>query len=267
MSSISHKFYHLHDMDPQAINDVYAGDCAEQRYLDEIIFFPLKAIYKILESGHIKGDTMIDLSTGPCICQLFPFCNIFKDFIILEFNESCMKTLQKWLHKEPGALNWSHVAKITAELEGSSMKPEEIEDNLRKRVKHILKCDTTNENLTDPVIIRNADCVFSFYVLEHISENLDALHANLKKMSSMLKPGGRLILATAINGTHFTVAEHKYHILNYNEADLRATLKNTEFSLEHLEMMESKIRSDIIYYEHIVIASAVKKGSCDSILC
>uniref|UniRef100_A0A8C5R883 Methyltransferase n=1 Tax=Leptobrachium leishanense TaxID=445787 RepID=A0A8C5R883_9ANUR len=158
MSSSSLKFYHIHDFEPQHLFDTYTNVSREPKYLDEVLFFPLKETYKMLESGHIKGDTLIDLSTGPCIFHLFPLCN-FKNFIVLEFNESCMKVLQKWMNKEPGALDWSHVAKLSAKMEGCSVNWEEKEEDVRKRIKHIIKCDFDKENLTDPVILRNADCV------------------------------------------------------------------------------------------------------------
>uniref|UniRef100_A0A8C5MRT2 Uncharacterized protein n=1 Tax=Leptobrachium leishanense TaxID=445787 RepID=A0A8C5MRT2_9ANUR len=258
MSSVADKFYHLHDFDPQILFDTYTIVSREPKYLDEIIFFPLKETYKMLESGHIKGDTLIDLSSGPCIFHLFPLCNSFKDFIVLEFHESSMKALQKWMNKEPDALDWSHVSKIAADMEGCSVNWEEKEEDVRKRIKQILKCDFDKENPTDPVILRNADCVFCFYVLEHISKDLDAFHANLKKVSSMLKPGGCLLLASMFNATHYTVAEHKYHILNHNEVDLRTALQNAEFTVEHLEVLESKIRNDVIYYDHIAFVSAIR---------
>uniref|UniRef100_A0A8C5WMK7 Uncharacterized protein n=1 Tax=Leptobrachium leishanense TaxID=445787 RepID=A0A8C5WMK7_9ANUR len=258
MSSSSHKFYHLHDIDPQVLLDTYTSD---RKYLDELVIFPLKGIYKMLESGHIKGDTLIELSTGAYVFDLFPFCNYFHNFFILEFNRSSMKALQKWMNKEPGVLDWIHASNIVAELEGCSVNWEEKEEDVRKRIKHILKCDIANENLTDPVILRNADCVFCFFVLEHISKTQDAFCANLKKVSSMLKPGGCLLLVSALNGTHYTVAEHKYHILHHNEEDVRAALQNTGFTIEQWEVMESEIRNDVMYYEHIAFVSAVK--NCD----
>uniref|UniRef100_A0A8C5R869 Uncharacterized protein n=1 Tax=Leptobrachium leishanense TaxID=445787 RepID=A0A8C5R869_9ANUR len=170
-----------------------------------------------------------------------------------------MKTLQKWMNKEPDVLDWSYATKIAAEIEGCGVKWEEKEEDVRKRIKHILKCDTSNENLTDPVILRNADCVFSFCVLEQISENLDAFHANVKKIALMLKPGGCLLLVSELIATHYIVAEHKYHILNHDEADVRTALQNAGFTVEQWEVIESKIRNDNIYYEYVLFACAVKK--------
>uniref|UniRef100_A0A8C5R9S1 Nicotinamide N-methyltransferase n=1 Tax=Leptobrachium leishanense TaxID=445787 RepID=A0A8C5R9S1_9ANUR len=258
MSSSSHKFYHLHDMDVEMLYGTFASKSTERTHLDELIIFPLKEIYKMLQSGRIKGDTLIDLSAGPCIFHLFPLCNIFKEFIVLEFNDSCMKTLQKWMNKEPDVLDWSHATKIAAEMEGCRVNWEEKEEDVRKRIKNILKCDFTKENPTDPVILRNADCVFCLYVLEHISENLDAFHANVKKIASMLKKGGCLLLVSVLNGTHYTVAEHKYHFLNHDEADVRTALQNAGFTVEHNEVLGSKLRNNVIYFEHMSFICAFK---------
>uniref|UniRef100_A0A8C5R7V6 Nicotinamide N-methyltransferase n=1 Tax=Leptobrachium leishanense TaxID=445787 RepID=A0A8C5R7V6_9ANUR len=253
------KHYHMHDIDSKDIYDTYYGTSADAKHLDELVIFPLRMTIKEIKTGRIKGDTLIDMSAGPSVFQLFPICTYFKDITILEYNVSCLREKQKWLHKEPDAYDWSHASEIVAKLEGCSDKWEEREEDLRKRVKQILKCDFTEENPTHPVILQKVDCVFNLYMVGHISKDLDTYRCNLVIISKMLKLGGRLILVGGFGASHYTVGAHKYHILNFHDEDLRKIIKDCGFCIDHMEVMESKIRSDKLYYHHLFFVSAVKK--------
>ncbi|CAH2320318.1 nicotinamide N-methyltransferase-like [Pelobates cultripes] len=119
MDPSSHKFYHKDHVDANKLYDTYTGAGADKKHTDELLFFPMKLIFSEVKSGRLRGSTLIDHSVGPVIFHLLPLCKYFKDITILELNEHCVKVLQKWLNKEEDALDWSHAAKIVAELEGN----------------------------------------------------------------------------------------------------------------------------------------------------
>ncbi|XP_063291719.1 indolethylamine N-methyltransferase-like [Pelobates fuscus] len=258
MDPSSSKYYHEDHIDPNEFYETYVGATADKKHTEELLLFPLKVLSSELNSGCLRGSTLIDISFGPSIFHLLPLCKYFKDITVLEVNEHCLKGLQKWLNKEEDALDWSHAAKIVAELEGNSEKWVEKEDDLRRCIKGILPCDFTKENPTDPVVLPKADCVFNLYLLGTISKDLDSYRHNLKIISSMLKLGGHLCLIGGFNASHYKVSGHTYHILNYNEEDLRKALKDCGFFIERPVVTESKIRSDVIYYHHEFFAFAVK---------
>ncbi|XP_063291718.1 indolethylamine N-methyltransferase-like [Pelobates fuscus] len=258
MDPSSPKYYHKDHVDPKNLYDTYVCATADKKHMDELLLFPLKVISSVVKSGCLRGNTLIDISIGSLIFHLLPLCKYFKDITILEFNEHCLKELKKWLNKEEDALDWSHAAKFAAELEGNSEKWVEKEDDLRRCIKGILPCDFTKENPTDPVVLPKADCVINLYVLGGVSKDLDSYRHNLMTISSMLKLGGHLLLIGGFNASYYKVSGHKYHILNFSEEELRTILKDCGFSIERMEMMESKIRSDIVYYHHVFFACAVK---------
>ncbi|CAH2320319.1 nicotinamide N-methyltransferase-like [Pelobates cultripes] len=258
MDPSSPKYYLEDNFDPNDLYDIYVGATADKKHMDELLLFPLKVIFSEVKSGRIKGSTLIDISFGPFIFHLLPLCKYFKDITVLEFNEPCLKVLQKWLNKDEDALDWSHAAKIAAELEGNSENWVEKEEDLRRCIKTILPCDFNKQNPTDPVVLAKADCVINLYVLGKISKDSDSYRQNLKIMSSMLKLGGRLLLIGAFKASHYKVSGEKYHVLNFNEEELRTMLKDCGFNIERMEVMESKIRSDVIYYHQMFYVCAVK---------
>ncbi|XP_063291725.1 nicotinamide N-methyltransferase-like [Pelobates fuscus] len=258
MDPSSCKYYHEDHIDSKSLYDIYVGPTAI-KYFDEIFKFPLKAICSDLKSGCIGGSSLIDISTGAILFHLLPFCKYFKDITILEFNESCVQDLQKWLNQEDDSFDWSHAAKIVAELEGNTEKWVQKEDDLRRCVTHILKSDFAKENPTDPIVLPKVDCVVSLYVLGTISKDLESYCHNLKIISSMLKLGGRLILFGFFNSSFFIAGGHKYHVLHFNEEDLRKALKYSGFSVERMEVKECKTQHDSSPYDHVFFVNAAKK--------
>ncbi|KAM8927184.1 indolethylamine N-methyltransferase-like [Pelodytes ibericus] len=259
MNPSSLKHYHEHSVDSQFMFDTYFSSSADQQCIEEVLMFPINEFHKEAKSGRLKGDTLIDFSTGPNIIHLLPICKLFKDVIILEFNDQSLMDIQKWVNNEEGAFDWSHVSQLASELEGDRDNWKEKEEDLRRRIKRILKCDFTKENPTHPDVLQKADCVCNFYVLGHISKDLDEYCHNLKITSSMLKLGGRLLLTGGFNATFYMLGEHKYHILCFKEEEFRKAVRDCGFCIERLEVMDSKIQTDAFYFEKLFFIIAVKE--------
>ncbi|KAM4652105.1 nicotinamide N-methyltransferase-like [Discoglossus pictus] len=218
----------------------------------------MKQLHKELAKGHIKGDTLIDISAGPIINQLFPICDFFKEITILEHTDSCIKELEMWMNNESDAFDWSHAATFVCELEGKSDQLQRKEEQLRRKVKQILKFDLSKENPTDPIELQKADCVLSVWGLSVLSMDHDGKSRDIKKISAMLKLGGHFLLVGGFNATFYMLGDHKYHTLTYNEEFLRKILGEAGFTLECIEMSESNISNDIIDVDIIYFASAIK---------
>uniref|UniRef100_A0A8C5R8S9 Nicotinamide N-methyltransferase n=1 Tax=Leptobrachium leishanense TaxID=445787 RepID=A0A8C5R8S9_9ANUR len=250
------KYYHLHHNDPKQLHEKYFSAAADYKIFEELFIFPVKQLIKI--AGKIKGESLIDLSATSNISHLLPICAGFKDITILECSDSCIVELEKWMKKEQDVIDWSYAAQIVAALEGNSDKWEEKEASLRQRVKHILKCDFERDNPTDPVVLQKVDCLVIMYILELVSKDHDALYRNVRKISSMLKLGGRLLLFGGFNSTFYTVNGDLFHLLPFDEPCIRKTLLEAGITVLHIEMIESKVRNEIANYEHIYFIDAVK---------
>uniref|UniRef100_A0A8C5R9Y3 Uncharacterized protein n=1 Tax=Leptobrachium leishanense TaxID=445787 RepID=A0A8C5R9Y3_9ANUR len=250
------KYYHVHDFDPKQLNERYFSAASDYNLNEELFIFPIKQLVKI--SGKIKGESLIDLSAGCNIFHLLPICKGFKDITILETSGSCIVDLEKWMKNKQDAIDLSHASQIVATLEGNSDKWKEKEESLRQRVKHILKCDFERDNPTDPVVLEKADCLVILYILELVSKDHDALYRNLRKISSMLKLGGRLLLFGGFNSTFYTVNGEAFHLLPFDEPFIRKDLLEAGITVLHIEMIESKVRNEVVNYEHIYFIDAVK---------
>ncbi|XP_053310598.1 nicotinamide N-methyltransferase-like [Spea bombifrons] len=260
MDSTDIKSYHVHEFDPvQLLEDFYSSR-AEKMIVEEATNRHIEYLYKELSSGHIKGDMLIDFSVGPVISHLLPICEFFKEITVLEFNAVCISELEKWRSSHEEAYDWSHASKYMMDLEGKYDGWQEKEEMLRRKMNRILKCDLTKDNLTDPIVLPKADCIIAAHILNVVSIDKDAYISNLRKITSLLKPGGRLILFGLSNASYYITGGHKFRILTYDEEFVKKVLNDERYTIESFETQDRKTSSHIIDHEKIIFAIAMKQG-------
>ncbi|KAF7473059.1 hypothetical protein GHT09_016200 [Marmota monax] len=140
----------------------------------EMIKFNLECLHKTFGPGGLRGDTLIDIGSGPTIYQVLAACEAFADITLSDFTDRNREELEKWLRKEPGAHDWTSVLKFACELEGNSGGWQEKAEKLRARVKRVLKCDANLSNPLAPVVLPPADCVLTLLAMECACCSLDA---------------------------------------------------------------------------------------------
>ncbi|KAM4807806.1 indolethylamine N-methyltransferase-like [Rhinophrynus dorsalis] len=260
MDSSPHKNYHEHEFDPNHLLYTYLSNSAAKGIRENIYMYPMEKIHIELASGRVRGNTLIDISFGPNISHLLAVCEFFNEITVLESNELCIKELEKWINKEPDAFDWSHALAFASGLKGSSNQWQETEDKLRKTIKHIRKCDFTKENPIDPVVLEKADCVLIVWGLTAISKDYESFCSNMKKIASMLKLGGHLIMFGSINTSYFVIGDQKYHALSINEESVTEALRDAGFAEEYFELKgKMKGCQHVFDTERLFSVTAVKE--------
>ncbi|XP_062994942.1 nicotinamide N-methyltransferase-like [Elgaria multicarinata webbii] len=217
------------EFDPKAYLEYFKfGECAIG---DEVVTIALKNFCKAFSSGLLKGDTLIDIGSGPTIYQLLSACESFTTIIASDYIEQNCQELQKWLKNEPGAFDWAPVVKYVCELEGNRDKWAEKEAKLRKAVKQVLKCDIHQSNPMDPLTLPPADCVLSVECLEGACKDKNSFRAALRNMSSLLKISGHLVLAGVLGCNFYMVGSRRFSSLNLTEEFMREAICANGFAL------------------------------------
>ncbi|XP_063813286.1 nicotinamide N-methyltransferase-like [Pseudophryne corroboree] len=258
MDPSSPKKYHMHEFNPLALLDAYFSPKADAHLFQESTTNIMQVLHKAFTSGYVTGKTLIDISPGPIIFQLLAICEFLEEITVLEFHDFCIKELEKWMNKEAEAFDWTHALTFMTGLKGSSDGWDEREDMMRRKLKRIVKCDFSKDNPTDPLVLPKVDCVMSLWVLDIISKDHDTYCTNLKKISSLIKLGGYLLLCGDINASYVTIGEHKYHFLTYDDKFLRKALSDEGYSIEHYEELERKTTSDLVDHDKVVFVIARK---------
>ncbi|XP_010969600.2 indolethylamine N-methyltransferase [Camelus bactrianus] len=198
------------EFDPQDYLKTYyafdSGTVAE----NEILKFNLKNLFQTFSSGGVGGDILIDIGSGPTIYQLLSACEAFREIIVSDYTEQNLWELEKWLKKEPGAYDWSPAVQYVCELEGDRSRCQEKEARLRRTVTRILKCDVTQPHPLAPAQVPPADCVLTLLAMECACPDADTYWAAIRRLVSLLKPGGHLVMAIALRCQSYMVGAKKF---------------------------------------------------------
>ncbi|XP_072281451.1 nicotinamide N-methyltransferase-like [Pyxicephalus adspersus] len=254
--SSASKFYHLHDFDHENFLQTFVSPTIDEMIFKEIIIFPMEIYPKIVK----PGKTLIDCCLGPVISHLLPVVDYFSEIIILEPNDTSFRELQKWMDKDEGSLDSSQTSSFMAEWGVLRNNLKEKEESLRKKITSIAKFDLCKENPTEPYIAPKADCFICGYLLDHISHDKETYCKYMKKLASLIEPGGQLILAGMFDVKLCTIAEQKFHALSYDEEFLRQALAEAGFRIDYFKRMESNVQNqNIMQYGHVWIVGAIKE--------
>ncbi|XP_075047535.1 indolethylamine N-methyltransferase-like [Mixophyes fleayi] len=259
MDCRSHKFYHVGEFDSRMCVDMYFSDKPDMVFADDSLKFPMRKLHQVFSAGEIKGDTLIDISFGTFIHHLHSACDFFKDIYSLKFSERCIMELSRWLNTCTGALDWNHTLSYATALDGNSDQCEDKAIKLKMAIKKIVKCDIKKENFTDLVVLPQADCVISAWLLDHSSKDQDEYITTLKRIGKFIKPGGHLILFGLLNATYYMVGEDRFHVFNYDENFVRKVLTSEGFIVKHCEVHKRTPVSDLIDYKSVLFITAQKE--------
>ncbi|XP_019412075.1 PREDICTED: nicotinamide N-methyltransferase-like isoform X1 [Crocodylus porosus] len=204
---------------------------------DEFLAFVLKHYCKTFTSGAVTGHTLIDIGSGPTIYQLLSACESFKEITASDYIDQNCQELQKWLKNEPGAFDWTPVVQHVCELEGDRQKWTEKEGKLRRVINHIQKCDVHKSNPLDPEVFPPADCLVSSFCLETVCKDQSSYRAALRNISSLLKPGGHLVLSGDLGTSFYMVGPKKFFCLVLTEEFLRGALSATGFAIQEFDVL------------------------------
>ncbi|XP_029429478.1 nicotinamide N-methyltransferase-like [Rhinatrema bivittatum] len=249
------------EFDPRAYLNMYytagSGLLATNTYLP----FVLQNMFKTFTSGGLKGETLIDLGTGPNIHQLLSACESFEEIIASDYSEKSRREFEKWLRKEPGAFDWSSVVKQVCELEGNRKTWIEKEEKLRKTVKQVVRCDVTRSRPLGQSILPLADCLLSTGCLEYACKDRDTFQRVLKNISSLLKTGGYLILCSVLGGTFYMIGSRKFSSLPLEEGFVRKAVAEAGYVIEELEVLatDHEPRQNICDYKAVLFLVARKE--------
>ncbi|XP_063797875.1 nicotinamide N-methyltransferase-like [Pseudophryne corroboree] len=136
---------------------------------------------------------------------------------------------------------------------------EEKDMRLKTAIKEILKCDIEKENITDPVVLPQADCVITAWLLELTCKDKNDYISHLRKITKLLKPGGHLLLLGALNGTYYMVGQERYHIYKNDENSAKQILREEGFIIDHYDDIKTKSVSDLTDSGGVMFIAAHKE--------
>ncbi|XP_073513302.1 nicotinamide N-methyltransferase-like [Phyllobates terribilis] len=259
MDSSTYKRYHEDEFDSRQSLENYFSDKPDMVFGEDSLIFPIENLTKTFTEDHIKGDILIDLSIGSLVHHLFAACDFFKHIIVLKMRDRCIMELKRWVDERTGAFDWNHATKLHVDMGENRDQLEDKEGKVRSALQHVVKCNLEKEDMMDPIVLPPADCVITGWLLDYICKNQDDFMRYLRKFSSLLKPGGHIILLACLEMTYYTVGKHKYHAFSYDEDFARKALVAEGFIIDRCNVKKRTVVSDLTDYKAMLFIAARKQ--------
>ncbi|XP_072343802.1 phenylethanolamine N-methyltransferase [Scyliorhinus torazame] len=198
---------------------------------DCIVPWKLRCFASSFSKGEIRGHTLLDIGSGPTLYQVISACDFFNNIVMSDYLEVNREELQKWLRGEPGAFDWSLYIKYVCSLEGKSDHWEAKEQRLRTTIKDVCHCDIMQPNPLYPKVLDPVDAISTTFCLEAACPDKKSLEKALANITSLLKPGGFLLMIGALDESYYLAGEAKLSVVPVDEDYVREAVSKSGYRI------------------------------------
>lgn len=220
-------------------------------------------------SCHSDGIKVVDYGCGPVVANVISAAGIpnVSQIVMAEYTARSREAIQQWLDKDPSAFDWSLYFKyVVKTLEGKTeQQVAKREERMRSLLK-VVSCDITLDQPIEKGYEGPYDIVICSLCLMSCSNSEDEYRAGVRKLSSIMKPGGLLLIYSTQKNPEdedpfYIVGSHYFHDLKVTYELHTSALKEAGLSIlsiDHLKLNEEAALSNISTF---VFVCAEKKKS------
>ena len=149
---------------------------------------------------------MLDLGGGPSLFPLIIAARKVSRYIHADYAKNNRTAVERWWKKDPDSFDWRENVRYILKLEGNSGTDEEVterEDRMRKVLGEVVHCDILVDQVMPPGFEGPFDVVSCISCLDSVCPSVDSLHEAIRKLSSLVRSGGYLIVQGSV-----VVADH-----------------------------------------------------------
>ena len=188
---------------------------------DSAFAFCRQRLYNFYSRYGSKWDKntarLLEFGGGPTLQNLISAVPYINEITFAAHTESERKEIELWKNEKEGAHDWSsHFKYIVNEVENIAGDDawREREELLRKRISSVVPCDISWDNPL-PIEHEPFEIVFTSLCLESACKTYTEYKVAIKKLVSLLKPGGFLLVIMAERETFYVDGKRKWSTL-YN---------------------------------------------------
>ena len=244
--------------DGAAYDSFRARDYLEGRYGqatdDErgVVSFNLKSYHGFFQKYASEWDAssarLLEFGGGPAIYPLISAAPFISEATFADYAEPNLKEVQLWRDEDPSAFDWSkYFQHVLVNLEGNNdpNAPSQREDELRSKLRQIIRCDARAEQvLGDATIPHSFDIISCNLCLESVCQNVHEYVDCLKKLRKLLKPNGFLVGISAIGAAWYTYRPNapeeaqKFYAFPLTEEVITSSLLSAQFKIREKVVFE-----------------------------
>lgn len=203
---------------------------------------------------------VLDFGGGPTLYNLIAAAGRADHLHFSDYLDTNRWEVQKWLNEESGAFDWGETICAVLELEGGDSSEQGVAERgaaIRQKVECILACDA---HLEAPLgqIDWQYDVLVTSLCIEAAARTYDEWRQCIRKVMSLLKPGGRLIMTAVKDATAYSVGNQVFPVVRILEADIINALVDVGFVEESIAIDWVPATHPVHPYEGLMFISALK---------
>lgn len=208
-----------------------------------------------LENGRIEH---FDAACGPTLHHSLLFSRYADRLWMGDFLPENLDAVERWRKNLPDAHDWSHYSQFILEQQHASIECALFEEEARAKIAGLIPCDfRASQILASPQVFSSVGC---FYGAEVVALDADGFGDIMRRLASLLCPGGWLFLSCLCEARSYLVGEaHANQVrlptAHVGKEDLRHIFSSkpfTEFELEEARIDDNAIEG----VESILLAAA-----------
>lgn len=211
--------------------------------------------------GDISPESMLlDFGGGPTIYSMIAACARAREIHFCDFLESNLDEVQLWLRSRPDAFDWTQFVKATLVLEGRNYSPEGVksrENEIRRKVTRVMACDANGANPLNGISWQY-DVLVSNFCAESATDDRAQWRRFVRNITSLLRPGGRLVLSALKGADSYAVGEEVFPAVFILEDDLIQVLGDAGFCQDSISIESVPADRPSRHYQGLMLATATK---------
>ncbi len=240
---------------PQAYLQEYYADIGAENLA--LLQFLVKAFSEVP-----TDSILLDFGGGPTVYSLITATARVTEIHFCDYLEANLEEVRKWLRGDPEAFDWTQFIKTVLVLEGkaySSRAAISRARDIRRTVTRVMQCDA---NRAVPVegVTRQYDVLVSNFCAESATNDRAQWHRFVHNITSLLKPGGRLVLAALKGADSYAVGEEIFPAVYILEEDVIQVLGDAEFSQESIRIESVPADRPSRHYQGLMLVTATKSA-------
>ncbi|PRD30787.1 UNVERIFIED_CONTAM: Nnmt [Trichonephila clavipes] len=217
----------------------------------------LSFIHDVIKSRRFKGEKLLEIGSGATVHNIASASAYFPIILQSDFVEDNREALKQW-HKRESPMDWSEFLNITARLEDFKSDVNEIrtkiEHRLRNNVKAVVYCNLLSDGILRREEIPEGagppyDLIISMLCLEIPCSDFESFVDVLKRVNTLLKKGGGLIMGSFLEADSWYVGEKKFSKLKICLKDILLALELAGFGHHEVKSF-SPVHTEYHLQEH-----------------
>ena len=182
--------------------------------------------------------SVLDYGSGPTIRQTISAAVKASEIVLSDYSPANRQALRDWLSNKPDyEFDWGpYFSHVVRELEGKG--EEEVakrKEDVRKLVKAVAHCDLKQDPPIEAKYNKLYDVVMCSFVVKGIANDYEEYCSLIARLTSLVKPGGCLILYTVENSEQYTVGNYTFKNFPVSSTVAIDTIKRCGFFDIHVD--------------------------------